>query len=285
MKTLNYRFAALLAVLALVAVACGSDSSDTTEPTVDPTDTTVNEPGNEAPNDLAGTRWVATDVFVGGAPLQIFPQAEPTIDFTDDGLSYGGTTGCNSYFGDYTAGNGTITLGSIGQTEMACEEPLMRQESEVLAILQAATTYSLADGVLTIGQLGGSAIQFIDRTEAFPDAELTGTQWIADSIVLGDVITSMDAANPVTLFIDAAASEATGSTGCNDYTASVEASRTQLTFGQMSVTERGCVGEGIMETEAFVLELFQGELSVEISGSRLTLLAADGSGLSFTVLP
>lgn len=214
--------------------------------------------------------------------VPIVPLAEPTVDFTDDGRSFGGTTGCNSYFGDYTISDGTIQFGGIGQTEMACEQPLMQQESDVLSVFANATTYSLIDGVLTIGDITGNALQFVDRAVAFPDAELTGTQWIADTLLMGDAASSMDAANPVTLFIDDAASEATGSTGCNDYTASVEPSRTQLTFGQMSVTERGCVGEGIMETEQFVLQLFQGELIVEIDGSRLTLLDPNGNGLSFT---
>ena len=242
----------------------------------------MNPPDPSDTLDLAGTRWVADSIFLGGAVVPIVPLAEPTIEFTEDGRSFGGTTGCNSYFGDYTIGDGTISLGGIGQTEMACEEPLMQQESNVLTILQAATVVTLEEGVLTIGRLGGSAIQFVDRSVAFPDAELTGTQWIADTLLMGDAASSMDAANPVTLFIDNAASEATGSTGCNEYTASVEPGRTQLTFGQMSVTERGCVGDGIMETEQFVLELFQGELIVEIDGSRLTLLGPDGNGLSFT---
>jgi heat shock protein HslJ len=282
MNTRIFRLITLFAAIALVAAACGDDTASTPNPSSSTPDTTVNQPDSPAPFDLAGTRWVADSLFVGGAVVPIVPLAEPTIDFTDDGRSFGGTTGCNSYFGDYTIDGTTIQFGGIGQTEMACEEPRMKQESDVLSVFQAATTYSIVDGVLTIGDITGNALQFIDRAVAFPDAELTGTQWIADTLLMGDAASSMDAANPVTLLINAAASEATGSTGCNEYVASVEPGRTQLTFGQMSVTERGCVGDGVMETEQFVLELFQGELIVDIDGSRLTLLAPNGNGLSFT---
>ena len=264
------QLAALLAALALIAAACGSDSSETTVP----------DPATD-PVDLGGTRWVADKITIGAAPVPIVPNAQPTLDFNDDGRSFGGSTGCNSYFGEYVQGDGTIQFGGMGMTEMACEPPLMQQESNVFSILEAASVFTLADGVLVIGQVGGSTIEFIDRAVAFPDVELTGTQWVADTIISGGAASTMVPNAPVTLFIDAAASQATGSTGCNEYTASVEPGRTQLTFGQMAVTERGCVGEGIMDQEQFVLAIFQGELQVTIEGDRLTLLDRNGDGLGF----
>jgi heat shock protein HslJ len=285
MNTRSLRLVSLFAAVALVVAACGSDSSTTSNPSTSTSDTTVNPADPSDPVDLAGTRWVADTLILGGAVVPIVPLAEPTIDFTEDGRGFGGTTGCNSYGGEYTVAGNTIQFGAMNQTEMACEEPLMRQERDVLTVLQSATAFTLQDGVLTIGDITGSALQFIDRAVAFPDAELTSTQWVADTLLMGDTASSMDAANPVTLFIDSTASEATGSTGCNDYTASVEPSRTQLTFGQMSVTERGCVEAGVMETEQFVLALFQGELQVDIDGDRLTLRGPDGNGLSFTAAP
>ncbi|NND04646.1 MAG: META domain-containing protein, partial [Acidimicrobiia bacterium] len=106
----------LAATLALIAAACSGDSSS---------DTTVTDPPTPDPINLSGTRWVATAMFLGGAPVAFVPNAEPTVDFTDDGRSLGGSTGCNSFFADYTVGGGTISFGGLGQTEMACEEPLM----------------------------------------------------------------------------------------------------------------------------------------------------------------
>jgi len=262
----------LAAALALVAAACSGDSSP---------DTTVTEPPIPDPINLAGTRWVATAMFLGGAPVAFVPNAEPTADFTDDGRSFGGSTGCNSFFGDYTAGGGTIAFGGLGQTEMACEEPLMRQEANVIQVFQDASLYTIENGILTIGQLGGSALQFQDRAIAFPDAELTGTLWLGDTLITGQAASTVAPGSSVTLQIDAAAGEARGNLSCNSYTASVEWDRTQLTFGQMSFTEMACVGGGIMEQEQFVLSVLQGELQVDIDGGRLTLTAANGDGMSF----
>ena len=257
--------------------ACGSEAADTTLPagTAVPDTTATAEPAA-----LAGTRWVANGMFLGGAPVPLVPRAVPTLDFDADGHTFGGSTGCNSYGGEYVL-DGGITFGPMSMTEMACEEPLMRQETNVLRIFEEASFFSVKEGVLTIGRLGGSTLQFIERAVAFPDVELTGTQWIADTITRGPAASTVIQGTAISLFIDAAASEARGSTGCNDYVASVEASRTQLTFGSISVTERGCVGEGIMDQEAFVLSVFQGELQVTTEGDRLTLLTPTGDGLGF----
>ena len=264
---------ALIAAFALVVAACGGDDSSS--------DTTVTEPPTPDPINLAGTRWVATAMFLGGAPVAFVPNAEPTIDFTDDGRSFGGSTGCNSIFGDYTIAGGTIGFGGIGQTEMACEEPLMRQEANVIRALQDASVYTVENGILTIGQLGGSALQFQDRAVAFPDKELTGTLWLGDTLITGQAASTIAPGSSITMQIDANASEATGNLSCNSYTASVEWDRTQLTFGQMSFTEMACVGDGIMEQEQFVLSVLQGELQFDIDGDRLIVTAANGDGIGF----
>lgn len=262
----------VVAALALMLAACGGDSTP---------NTSVTEPPTPDPIKLAGTRWVATQMFLGGAPVAFVPNAEPTIDFNDDGRSFGGSTGCNSFFGEYQIGGGTISFGGMGQTEMACEEPLMTQESNVMNVFADAGIYTIENGILTIGQLGGSALQFEDRAVAFPDAELTGTQWIADTVITGQAAATLAPGSEVTLFIDPAASEARGLASCNNFTASVEWGRTQLTFGQTSVTEKACIGEGIMEQENLVLSILSGELQVDIDGERLTLTSPDGLGLSF----
>ena len=279
MKTTSQRLVALFGALAILLAACTSVTIDTTDSTL--SGTTVSDSVPSDPVALAGTRWVGSAMFLGGAPAPLVPRAEPILDFSEDGHTFGGSTGCNSFGGEYVEGAGAIEFGGMNMTEMACEEPLMRQETNVLRIFEEASVFTIKEGILTIARLGGSSLQFIERSVAFPDVELTGTQWVADTIITGGAASTVIRGTEVTLFIDAAASEATGSTGCNDYGASVEASREQLTFGQVDVTEIGCPGEGVMQQEAFVLSVLQGELRVEISGDRLTLTAPTGDALSF----
>ena len=284
----------LLAALALVVAACSNNSSSTTA--AGETTTTVpgsTEPGSDpsttAPSgggDLVGTRWVATELVVAGSPVEIVANAEPTLDFSDNGVDLGGTTGCNSYFSSYSVDGGFLVFGGVGMTEMACEEPLMQQESHVLAVFAGQAPYAVGDGTLTVGDPAVSSLVFVPRSVAFPDVELTGTQWIGESVIAGDAVATMVAGAPVTMTIDANTSMATGSTGCNDYGVSVEWSRTEITFGSMEATERGCTEPGVMEQEGFVLELLQGELVYTINGDRLTILEPGGiNGLNFVASP
>lgn len=293
MRATKIRLAPIVAVLALVAVACGESApsntnSTTSVPTTTSVSTTTTAPATTVttlpipdPIKLAGTRWVATTMFIGGAEVQFVNNARPTIDFNNDGRSFGGSTGCNSYFGEYTIGGGTISFGDMGMTEIACDEPLMTQESHVMAVLVEASIYSVEDGILTIGEIGGSALQYEDRAIAFPDAELAGTQWIGDTIIRGDAATTLVPGSEVTLFIDAAQSVATGAASCNLFTANVEWDATQITFAPYGLTERFCVADGVMEQEDVVVAILQGEMRVEIDGDRLTLSASNGDGIGF----
>lgn len=69
--------------------------------------------------------------------------------FGADG-SLSGNAGCNQYVGSYATDGNTIQIGQLGTTFRFCPEPegVMAQESEFLAALQSAATFSLeGDGL------------------------------------------------------------------------------------------------------------------------------------------
>jgi len=111
--------------------------------------------GNRA-SGLPGTcwRWVEID---GRAPLI---DAEATLAF--DAKSVTGSTGCNRYFGEYTASRGALAFGVLGQTEMACLEPkgIMAQERAYLDALARAEQFTVVDNQLTIRCEGGQVLVF-----------------------------------------------------------------------------------------------------------------------------
>jgi heat shock protein HslJ len=59
-------------------------------------------------------------------------------------------------------------------------------------------------------------------------------------------------------------------TGCNVGSGGVEVGEDTLTFGPIAVTERACADE-IMQLEAAVLAVLQGEVSYEVDGTSLSL--------------
>jgi heat shock protein HslJ len=97
---------------------------------------------NAQSQDLAGTSWIVTG-FNNGHQGVVSPilDTELTLVFDTAGKLSGRV--CNSYFGAYETGKGTIQISELGQTEMYCVEPegIMEQEAQFLQALGTAATY------------------------------------------------------------------------------------------------------------------------------------------------
>ena len=107
---------AALAALLLVA-ACGS-AAVTTTPSEPP-----------AAVDPAG-EWQLVEGTVDGRALVLPPDVAVTL--VVEGSSVSGRSACNQYFGEFAIVDGRVTLGGLGGTEMACEEPVMTIEAAYL---------------------------------------------------------------------------------------------------------------------------------------------------------
>lgn len=69
------------------------------------------------------------------------------VQFESDG-QLGGHAGCNRFFGSYDFVDGTIEIGPLGATRMACPEPAMSFEISFLDALQSAKTLTAANNRL-----------------------------------------------------------------------------------------------------------------------------------------
>lgn len=92
---------------------------------------------------LVSTYWKL--VGLGGTPAVVLPDnREAHFILTAAGNSIAGTGGCNRMFGTYETGpDSTLTLKVGGMSMMACEEPLMRQETNFVGALNATTNYRI----------------------------------------------------------------------------------------------------------------------------------------------
>jgi len=77
-------------------------------------------------------------------PTPALPEVDTSINFELDG-QFGGTVGCNSFGGAYTADGNQITFEPIVSTMMFCEG-VSDQETVVLAILSDKTLTAEVDG-------------------------------------------------------------------------------------------------------------------------------------------
>lgn len=107
---------------------------------------------------LEGTTWTLTGIRTAQAVTSPVADSDVTVSFANGSLS---GKACNRFTGTATAANGTLTIGALASTKMACaSEELSKQETKVLAILQSATGYAISGTTLTITAASEQGLTF-----------------------------------------------------------------------------------------------------------------------------
>ncbi|MCD4672911.1 MAG: META domain-containing protein [Anaerolineaceae bacterium] len=90
-------------------------------------------------DELENTKWNL--VFI----RKSVPIADRTITIEFEDGKVHGSSGCNTYFGEYTIDGNNISCGQLAATAMACLDPegIMEQEQEYLTFLSEVDTYSI----------------------------------------------------------------------------------------------------------------------------------------------
>ena len=104
--------------------------------------------------------WVLESYGEPGNLKAVLEDTEITATFDSAEGQVTGSAGCNSYSGGYEVEGDNLSIpGPIISTEMSCGEQIDKQEYEYLATLQAAESYKIEDGELTI-TCGNQALIF-----------------------------------------------------------------------------------------------------------------------------
>lgn len=107
---------------------------------------------------LEGTTWTLSGLVANDAVTTPVSGSTVTMTIADGTLS---GKACNSFHGTVDAKDGTIKVGPLMSTKMACtSEALTKQETQVLTTLQAATTYTIKGDELTISAPDGTGLVF-----------------------------------------------------------------------------------------------------------------------------
>jgi heat shock protein HslJ len=280
-------------LIALLAVAtagmftlasCGDPSVEPATSPTDPGSTTIDtnpsttpEPGDDLAALLAGKTYLSQSTtgitLADGAVLR--------ISFDDGRISVSG--GCNGMGGDVTFEGDAMTVGPMMSTQMACDQPLMDQDSAVQAFLTAGTTVSVdGDTLVLTGTLTGSeaTITLLDREVADPDRPLADTAWTVTGVISSDAISSGWGSAVATLTI--VDGQAQVNTGCNTgfATVTVDEAAGTITFGPLALTKRMC-DDDAMRLEQEVSRVLTGTATYSIEAGSLTLMNGT-DGLQFT---
>lgn len=100
--------------------------------------------------DAAGNVQLSGNYTVTSIGDRTISKNAPTMSFSALDKSVRGTTGCNSFFGNYSLDLYALTFSDIASTEMACDEPIMTNENMFLNALRSSGSYSIENDVLTL---------------------------------------------------------------------------------------------------------------------------------------
>lgn len=252
------RLTALLAVGLLALTACGEQTGT----------------GSDGPSIRLDGAWVLTSATVDGTDLDL--DVPRPVTLTVDGTKATGQSACNMYFADLTIDGATVTFGTIGGTEMACEEPLMSLEGAYWSALARITGWSRIGETLV---LTGDGVRFeFGSAPVEEPAALVGTTWTLESL-LEDATASSVIARPATLVLHEDGT-VTGSTGCRTFRGTWTQQGDRLVFGPLATTKIACKGAAGAQ-DAHVLKVLHGSVPFNLDGRALTLVSSNGLGLDF----
>jgi len=98
---------------------------------------------------LAGCAGEPADLLHGDWPVEmiagsaIVAGSQPTLAFDQDGSIHGNGS-CNRFLGKFTLNGEGLTISETGASMMMCDQPLMDQERNLLAALEAVRRFEVA---------------------------------------------------------------------------------------------------------------------------------------------
>jgi heat shock protein HslJ len=178
--------------------------------------------------------------------------------------------------GSCAVGEGTLEIGSMGSTRMACPPAVMEVEADVFARLGRSTGWELTDGAgtLTLHDQEGRATLVFGRRPTI----ISGRRWLATAINngRGGVVSIVAGTEVDALFADDG--RMTGSDGCHGYSGHWATNEDRITLEAVE-TSPGMIGvpEGAaQQADAFIAAMGRAA-TFRIEGDRLELRDAAGA--------
>ena len=229
--------------------------------------------GVGSPPDVTG-EWELLEFSRDGTVLPEPVGGRATLTLADGELS--GTSFCNSYSGTYRLDGEDLAVSGLGGTEMGCAPELMEAETAYLAALAAVEQAATADGHLVLS--GGDAELTYRPIPEVPPSDLTGTGWVLEPLLDGDVASSPAGDRAVLELADGGT--LTASTGCREMTArwSVDGDVVRVTDAR---TADATCDPDVAPQDEHVTAVLSRDFQVAVSGDSLTLTGAGGLGLVY----
>ena len=221
---------------------------------------------------LEGPTWLLVSVADdSGALVEVPAGVEATATFADGSVS--GSSGCNNYGAAYTLDGESLSIMPGPMTMMACPEPQMTVEMQLMAAYGATASYAIADGQLSLLDGAGNPVATFTVLEP---AALTGVTWVAlfYNNGRGGAVSVLADTEITALFGDDGS--LSGSAGCNNYMGGYTTDGSSIAIDPPASTRKACPDE-IMQQEAEYLLALPTAATFTIQGDQLELRTADGA--------
>jgi heat shock protein HslJ len=200
------------------------------------------------PKVLTGTQWQLDTISSGtgsdGTASGSSEYAKVTLTFDKGRIE--GNDGCNGFGGDVTIGQGTMSIGGLLGTMMACPNS---PDQQVRAVLTGAVTWSVTGDKLTITKDGVGALIYVRagvrQHQPITDPSLLqDTHWQLATISTETASGGSGSGSPeyakVTLTFDRGA-RVSGNDGCNGFGADVALAAGSMEVSGMVRDTKACV--------------------------------------------
>lgn len=219
--------------------------------------------------------WQLRAGSVDGAPIPMVDGYPITLQIAGSQLT--GIAACNDYGTTLTVRDGRLDLGEIGATAKGCvDEGVMESESAYLRALEAVDGIGMDGEELVLGG-PGVTLRFV-RLQPPPTAALTGTRWILETVVDGDVATAA-AVEPATLLLGEDG-QFRGSTGCRDFRGTWIERGDEILATQFETDVADCL-PALVDQDSRVVAVIGDGFVPSVDGAVLTLTDRGGLALVY----
>lgn len=230
--------------------------------------------GPTGSGDLRGRTFLSTSVTESGVPRELAAGTRVSLRFTDDGRLLA-DAGCNTLAGAVGTRGGRLSVEDMSVTGIGCDRQRHDQDGWLAEFLQAEPAWRL-DGDDLVLSTATSELVLADRATVEPDLALEGTRWMVDTVVEGDVASSVPAGATAWLVFRAGTIEVAA--GCNTGSAAFRQERDTLAIGELTLTAKACQPD-LMRLEHAVVTVLDGEISFDIEADVLRLKHPSGRQL------
>lgn len=211
---------------------------------------------------LAAVEGIGADPAAAGAPF--------TLRFQGGRLE--GFGGCNSFAGGYTLDGASLVIGPLAGTMMACPQPAMAVETEVMRALAGTFRVEASGPGMKLASKAGAVLSFVEAALT----SLDQGKWNVSGFNNGRqaVVSPRSGTAP---WVQFQAGTVQGHAGCNSFRGKYTADGPQVTIGPLAVTRKACADADVMRQDRELMSALRSVTTWAIDArGMLDMHRADG---------